>query len=226
MKWSPISDRALLCLQVPRLCRVVSFTTVVLRCRRVHSVGIMTLTEEHSSARRRTCPSATMSSTNLRLAWNRTSDTEVSLGEVLIKDRHKFQFVPHSKQPIFSQSMQFTATALPTQCNRWHCEVLAGVHRVHFGLLRDTTAGTSLGSAPRTKACPGVLASPHSVAKSAVCLSSAHNCGRHLPIPSCAIAANHFLLPPSLIQQCVVSDYRILLTSDSLAMFVTSCGCL
>jgi hypothetical protein len=88
-----------------RLCRVVFLTTVVLRCRRVHSVGIMTLTEEHCSARRRTCPSVTLSSTNLRLAWNRTSDTEVSLDEVLINDRQKFQFVPHSKQPVFSQSM-------------------------------------------------------------------------------------------------------------------------
>jgi len=199
VKWSPISDRALLCLQVPRLCLLVFLTTVVLRCQQVHSVGIMTVTEEHSSARRRTRPTATLSSINLRLAWNRTSDTVVSLGEVLIKDTHKFQFVPYSKRPVFSQSMQFTATALPTQCSRWHCDVLAGLHTVRFGPLCDTTAGTSLGSAPRTKACPAVLASPHSVAKSAVCLS-AHNRSRHLPIPSCAIAANHFPQPPSFIQ--------------------------
>jgi hypothetical protein len=59
VKLPPISDRVLLCLQVPRLCRVVFLMTAVLRCRRVHSVGIMTLTEEHNSARRRTCPSAT-----------------------------------------------------------------------------------------------------------------------------------------------------------------------
>jgi hypothetical protein len=159
----------------------------------------MTLTEEQSSARR-SCHSATLSSTNLRLTWNRTSDTEVSLDKVLIKDRHKFQFVPHSKQPVFSQWMHFTATALSTQCSRWHCQVLAGLHTIRFGPLCDATAGISLGSAPRTKACPAVLASPHSVSKSAVCLSSTHNRGRHLPIPSCAIAANHFPLPLSCIQ--------------------------
>jgi hypothetical protein len=145
VKLSPIPDKALLCFQVPRLCRVIFLTTVVLRCRRVHSVGIMTLTGEHG---RSTvvlgeepvpvplCPVQISDG-----AWNRASGTEVSLGEVLIKDTHKFQFVPHSKQPVFSQSMQFTATALPKQCSRLQSEVSAGLHTVRFGPLCDTTAG-------------------------------------------------------------------------------------